>query len=76
MRFPKLPIGIIVIFGFASALLFAYLSVLLVSTLPSLEESCKKKCSLNHRIGKLVYDYSPQQTAGMRGKGPMHCECF
>lgn len=40
------------------------------------EEACKKQCSVTNHFGRMVPEFPPEQTAGMRGGGTNRCECF
>jgi hypothetical protein len=45
-------------------------------TSPSAEKQCVKKCAEAQRHGRLIPQYRPEVTAGMRSRGPMICECY
>ena len=76
MRFTRLPTSAIAAIGFVGFLGAAFLVVYLMRQVPSPEESCTRQCSESKRSGRMVPVYPPAQTAGMRGPGPMRCECY
>ena len=69
----RIPASLIVIIGFAIVVI---ITLVVWYVLPTPEETCRKQCAERNRSGRLVYVYPPEQTAGMRGKGPTNCECY
>lgn len=67
---------IVVAIGFAVFIAAGLFIGYLLSQAPSPEEACRTRCAEIKRSGRLVYEYPPEQTAGMRGKGPTNCECY
>lgn len=69
----------------ATAFVFIKISLILLAALagiaylardqPSEAEACAEACSAQGKRGKLVFQYSKVQTAGMRGRGPAECYC-
>lgn len=80
MNLPRLSPGWIVAlgFGFLFAIVFAviYLIPHLIKHFDTPEEVCYKKCSALGRFSRMVPEFSLEQTAGMRSKGPTRCECY
>jgi len=76
MKLPRLPVPVIVASGFVGAVAIGLLAVYLLRDVPTEQESCNRQCATANRTGRLVPIYPPAQTAGMRGPGPMRCECF
>jgi hypothetical protein len=76
MKKSSISTNLIVTFGFSCAIGVGLLLLALRNSGPSPEESCKKYCTARDKIGQLVYQHPVEQTAGMRGRGPKHCECF
>ena len=72
----RIPVPVIVAIGFAIVVIAGLAIGYLMSQLPSPEEACRKRCAESNRSGRLVYVFPPEQTAGMRGKGPQNCECY
>jgi hypothetical protein len=72
----RLSPGLIVLLAFSGAMLFALAVTYSLKSVPTPVEACEKKCLGINRSGRLVPEYPPAQTAGMRGRGPMRCECY
>jgi hypothetical protein len=68
--------GLIVALVFAGAMVVALGVAYLLKDVPTPEEACERKCQSLNRSSRLVLEYPPAQTAGMRGRGPMRCECY
>lgn len=49
--------------------------VFLTRKIPSADVACTRTCAAEGKTGKRVYQYSKEQTAGMRGRGPAQCDC-
>lgn len=63
-----LKLCLIVVTGLGAAVYMAKL-------IPSEKASCNQSCAAHGKRGNLVYVYSKEQTAGMRGRGPTECRC-
>jgi hypothetical protein len=69
-------VPMIVTIGFAVVVSIGLVAGYFMSQVPTLEEMCRTQCAERNRSGRLVHVYPPEQTAGMRGKGPTNCECY
>jgi len=76
MKLPRLSPGTLVAAVFIGTALIALGVTYLFRDVPSQEESCIKQCTTANRSWRMVNVYPKEQTAGMRGKGPMRCECY
>jgi hypothetical protein len=70
-----IPLGLQVALGFSAFTALISAVSFGVSLLPSPEEGCIKHCAVIGRDGSMIYVYRWEQTAGMRGRGPMECKC-
>jgi len=75
LSFSKASPGVIVALAFGMCLLLLVAATIVLRDMPSAEENCKQLCATRNKAGVLVPQFSPERTAGMRGKGPMQCEC-
>ncbi len=75
MKLPRMPIPLIVASGFLGVAALLLLIAYLLSGVPSEEQACQRQCASTKQAGQLVPIFPPEQTAGMRGKGPVRCEC-
>lgn len=80
MKLPRLSPGWIVTLGFGCLFAIAfgviYLIPHFIKHFDTYEEACYKKCSALGRFSRMVPEFPPEQTAGMRAKGPTRCECY
>jgi len=71
----SIPLGLQVAFRFGAFMALAAAIAYGVSFLPSPEQRCIEHCATQGKNGSMVSIYRWEQTAGMRGKGPMECRC-
>jgi len=76
MKFPRLSVGAIVTLAFGGFIALGFLLNYLLRDVPTSEESCQRHCTSISRSARLVPVNPPAQTAGMRSRGPMRCECY
>lgn len=76
MKIPRLPPGLVVALAFAAVIAGVIALRFLVGDTPTPREVCEQKCSAIGRFSRMVPVYPPAQTAGMRGQGPMQCDCY
>jgi len=73
----KLTPGAVVSLAFGGCLLALVLFVQFVTpNIDTPEEACRLACERKSKIGRYVPVTPEVRTLGMRGKGPMKCECF
>jgi hypothetical protein len=73
----KLTPGVVVALTFGGCLLALVLFVQFVAPkIETPEEACRSACERISKVGKYVPVTPEVRTLGMRGKGPMKCECF
>jgi len=71
----RIPLGMVVSFGFALALGLGALLIYGLGHLPSPEEGCRSECAAQNRYGKLVNTY-PTPMVSSDAKNPKKCECY
>jgi hypothetical protein len=71
---PRLPVPIIVAFGFGAFIAMGLLVAYLVSLGPSLEDSCRKECTAKSKAWRIVEKYP--KTMVSDAKNPKVCECY
>ena len=76
MALPQLTLNHKVALTFVGVVVIGILVVLVLRQFPTPEENCTKQCATAGKSGRLVTDFPPSQTAGMRSQGPKHCECI
>lgn len=74
-RKQRIPLGMVVFFGFALALGMGVLLIYVLGRLPSPEEGCRSECATKNRSGRLVNTYPPQMVSSDT-KNPKKCECY
>lgn len=60
---------------FAVLLLCIVAIGLIARTGPNPATVCREQCATRGMTGVLVYRHGPEQTAGMRSRGPQDCAC-
>jgi hypothetical protein len=76
MKKPRLSPGLLVALVFAGGMAIVLSIVFLFGDGATPEEVCKKQCSAEIHFGRMVPEFPPEQTAGMRGGGTKRCECY
>ena len=71
----NIPLGLQAALGFGIFLALILAITYCVSFLPSAEQGCLAHCATSGKRGSMVPIYRWEQTAGMRGIGPMECKC-
>jgi hypothetical protein len=71
----SIPLGLRVALGFGAFMALISAITYCVNLLPSAEQGCIEHCATLGKIGSMVHIYRWEQTAGMRGNGPVECKC-
>jgi len=70
----RLPVPVVVAFGFFVFMACVSLLVFVLGQLPSREQSCHAECQSKNKAGRLIGKY-PAHLAPP-GKNPLICECY
>lgn len=71
----SIPLGLQVALGFAAFMALIVAIAYGANLLPSQEQDCIRYCATQGKNGTMVRIYRWEQTAGMRGTGPVECRC-